>query len=469
MRLNDIIQFGMRYAVFGCIAAIIVIAAFLIGYKLIYQKRFHGTKKIDKWHFIWLVLLVIYCVVLIGATFLSRGEYYTGAQIMPPFASYKEAWYQGKISNIRNIVINILLFMPLGFLLPLGLKRLRKFSATASLGLLITIVIELLQIVTKRGIFEFDDILNNFLGTTIGYGIFVFITWICAKDKKDTLSKMLSCQIPLLLVITAIISSSLVYEKQELGNLAIHYITKVPSKSFEISNSLSLDSKTNKAYVYQVKEYSLSETKELAEMIMQKAGAVINDNETDIYDETVYYRGDRRHVNIDFKGGLFDYINFDSSFSDGKLVEKADASQEEVITALGEIGITIPDGVIFENSGEGQYTFTANCLAHKDVFYDGHISCTLMSDNSIAKAYNKIYACTKYKEYDLISEEQAFQKIKDGKFQLYYPNSNKAIIEIKNISLGYMLDSKTYYQPVYLFDALIDGNEYQIQIPAIKY
>lgn len=468
MRLSDMIQFGMRYAVFGCIAAILVILAFLIGYKLIYQKRFHGTKKIDKWHTIWLVLFVVYCVVLLGATFLSRGEYYTGAQIMPPFASYKEAWYQGKVSNIRNIVVNILLFVPLGFLLPLGIKRLRKFSATGSLGLLITIIIELLQIVTKRGIFEFDDILNNFLGTMIGYGIFTFAAWIWAKDKKNTLNKMLSCQIPLLLVIASIVIASSVYGKQELGNLAIHYITKVPSKSYEIINNLSFASETDTAYVYQVQEYSLSETREIAEKIMENAGTVINDNETDIYDETVFYRGNGRHINVDYKGGLFDYTNFDSSFSDGKLNEKADASQEAVQNALGELGITIPEGAIFDNNGEGRYTFTANGLTDKDVFYDGHISCTLMSDSSLANVHNKLYSCAKYKEYNIISEEKAFQQIKDGKFQLYYSGSSKAKIEIQRVSLGYMLDSKAYYQPVYLFDVLIDSNECQIQIPAIQ-
>lgn len=469
MRLFDLMRFGMRYIIAGCVAAVVVIIAFIIGYKLIYQKCMHGTKKIGVPKTIWLVVFVIYSVVLVGATFLSRGEYYGAAQIVPPFASYKEAWYQGKASNVRNIIINVLLFVPLGVLLPIGIKKMRTCWKTYVVGFAVTIFIEVFQLITKRGIFEFDDIFNNLIGTMIGYGLFMIGVWLFTREeKKKQALKMVISLIPLVLSTLTMIIVCMVYEKQELGNLSVHYITRVPESKFEIQSNLNLNAQESKAYVYEVREYSLVETREIADNILSQAGTVINDNSTDVYDNTVFYYGDRIHISIDYKGGFYDYTNFESTFSNGKLVEKEDATQEEVTAALNELGVDIPDGAIFENGGNGRYIFNVDAVEIDGLIYDGHLSCTMMSDDSIARISNKIYVCTAYKEYDVISEEQAYGQVLDGKFQLNYPVSGKCVINIKDVHLGYILDSKTYYQPVYMFDTLIDGNEYQIQIPAVK-
>ncbi len=36
-------------------------------------------------------------------------------------------------------------------------------------------------------------------------------------------------------------------------------------------------------------------------------------------------------------------------------------------------------------------------------------------------------------------------------------------------SIEYMMDTKGFYQPVYSFTSIIDGNEYSIIIPAINW
>lgn len=469
MRLADLIRFGMRYAAVGCIVAVFVIIAFLIGYKIVYQRCMHGTKKIDKWKAVWLVLFVVYAVVILGATFLTRGNFYSDAQIVPPLASYREAWFQGRMSNFRNIIVNILLFVPFGFLVPVGIKRMKPFWKTYSAGLIVTIIIECLQIVTKRGIFEFDDIINNLVGTMIGYGVFALFDWLVSKEsKKNRLFGAIVCQLPLITCTVIIMVVCSVYKNQELGNLAIHYVTKIPDSKYEIVCNRTFDLQEGKALVYQVKEYSLQETRELADKILRKSGTEIHDNETDIYDETVFYRGTGKHISIDYKGGLYNYINFDSTFSEGRLKEKTDGTQEEILEALNELGVEVPEGASFENQGEGNYLFTAEAVEKDGIIYDGHLSCTLMDDGSISQIYNKFYVCTAYKEFDVISEEEAFQKIKKGEFQFYYREKGKIVINIQDVSLGYKLDSKSFYQPVYLFDVIVDGNEFKIEIPAVK-
>jgi len=485
MRLADLIRLGISYAVVGGIAAVFAIIAFLFGYKVVYQKCLHGTKKIGKWKAVWLILFVIYGVMLLGATFLSRGNFYTREQIVPLFASYREAWYQGQMSNVRNLMVNILMFVPFGFLVPIGIKRLKPFWKTYLAGLVVTVVIECLQIVTARGIFECDDILNNLVGTMIGYGVYTLFELVVDKvirkddrktiekgdrksDKKRKLFKAIICQLPLLMCTVVIVVVCFAYQKQELGNLSIHYVTKVPANLFEIFTDQTFDSQRGRAFVYQVKEYSLPATRELAEQVLHKSGTDIHDNETDIYDETVFYRGTGKHISIDYKGGVYDYTNFDSMFSDGRLTEKTDGTREEILAALNDLGVEVPEGADFENQGNGLYIFTVNAVEKDGMIYDGHVSCTLMDDGSIARISNRIYVCTAYKEFDVISEEEALQRIQRGEFRFYFEEKDKADIYVQDVSLGYMLDSKSFYQPVYLFDITIDDREYQIPIPAIK-
>lgn len=468
MRVADLYRYGIRYIIAGCVIAVLVAIAFFVGYKIIYQKLLHGTKKLGSWKAVWIFVFVIYGVVLLGATFFSRGGYYAGMRIMPPFSSYREAWYQGKASDVRNIIINILLFIPLGFLIPLGVQKLKVFWKTYLTGFIVTLVIECLQLVTRRGIFECDDILNNLVGTMIGYGIFAI--WgliICRANKPKKVVKVLAYQIPLIVSAVVILTVCLLYEKQELGNLDIHYITKISNSKYDIVSNLVYDENKGKAPVYKVKEYSLEETRLLAEKILEKAGTNVIDNETDIYDETVFYKGEQKSISIDYKGGFYHYIDFDATFPEDGLTEKNDATEEEIKTSLAKLGVDVPEGSEFENSGKGNYTFTTDAIEIDGNVYDGHLICTYMEDGSFADIYNKIYVCEGYKEFDIISEKQAFQQILNGEFRFYFEGSKKETITVEDVYLGYMLDSKSFYQPVYFFDVLIEGEEYQIQIPAL--
>ena len=68
------------------------------------------------------------------------------------------------------MIENIIMFLPLGMLLPAVNRKVRWRSALGmSLGLSATV--ELLQLVTQRGYCQMDDILMNTLGGCIGYMI----------------------------------------------------------------------------------------------------------------------------------------------------------------------------------------------------------------------------------------------------------------------------------------------------------
>ncbi|MCH5344145.1 MAG: VanZ family protein [Acetatifactor sp.] len=69
---------------------------------------------------------------------------------------------------IKNTVLNIILFVPLGFLLPAIWSKYRPFKITFFTGLGLSFIIEILQIFSFR-LTDVDDLLTNTAGTIIGY------------------------------------------------------------------------------------------------------------------------------------------------------------------------------------------------------------------------------------------------------------------------------------------------------------
>ncbi len=72
---------------------------------------------------------------------------------------------------IEDLLLNIILFMPLGFLLPFIVKKL-NFWKTAWISALFSAAIETTQYLAHWGCCDIDDIFNNTLGACIGYGCY---------------------------------------------------------------------------------------------------------------------------------------------------------------------------------------------------------------------------------------------------------------------------------------------------------
>ena len=77
---------------------------------------------------------------------------------------------------MKNTILNILLFMPLGFLLPVIWSEYRDAKKMALTGLAVSVLIEILQIFTFR-FTDIDDLITNTLGTVLGYGIAKMISF----------------------------------------------------------------------------------------------------------------------------------------------------------------------------------------------------------------------------------------------------------------------------------------------------
>lgn len=105
-------------------------------------------------------LLAAYILFILMETVLGR-ESGVGRVELVPFWSYSHPELR------MEIVLNYLLFMPLGVLLYLCFGEKLGLRVVLA-GFLFSVSIELIQFTFKIGVFEFDDMIGNTIGCLIG-------------------------------------------------------------------------------------------------------------------------------------------------------------------------------------------------------------------------------------------------------------------------------------------------------------
>lgn len=467
MRVSDIISFLKEYIILAIVALIFAGVIFLVGYKIIYKKVMKGTKTIKKGRMILYAITLCYAVIVLGAVFLNRGGVY-GVLNLHLFSSYKEAYHKMEMSLFRNIILNILLFAPLGFLLPIYSDKLKKIYKAVPIGFLVAIIIETLQYITKLGIFEIDDIFNNTLGTLIGYCI--FMTYNCLR-KKENRKNIIGYMLPIIAIISTFAIIYIKYENQELGNLAFEYNYKINMKNVEIKNEATLSKNESDENIYYKDILTEEETQEIAKNIFEKLGTSINENETDIYENTaIYYSNKRQHsMWIRYKGGTYSFTDYTQFSHDNqeKSGKNNNASREEVEKALQQLSIEIPENAKFNIDKNGDYLFSVDMQLEQNNLINGTLRCSYYEDGTIKNVQNNLVKYEKVMNKKIISQEDAYNQILAGKFNCYI-NDDIKTITVKEAKLSYFLDSKGYYVPVYNFHCKINDRDMIINIKAVK-
>lgn len=105
-----------------------------------------------------------------------------------PFWSY-EAIQSGRTELLAENIMNVLVFIPVGLLIGMGFSRWSWWKALG-LGCLISISIEVLQFIFKRGFCEVDDVMHNTLGCMIGYVIVRMIVRTYSAIAKNEILMM---------------------------------------------------------------------------------------------------------------------------------------------------------------------------------------------------------------------------------------------------------------------------------------
>ena len=101
-----------------------------------------------------------------------------------PLWSYK-AYYSGEnLELLPEIIMNIVGFIPLGFLMGVAFIKLQWWQVIM-IGFFVSLSIESIQYFFKLGIAEFDDVFNNTLGVVIGVALFSLIDFLIQKISRN--------------------------------------------------------------------------------------------------------------------------------------------------------------------------------------------------------------------------------------------------------------------------------------------
>lgn len=129
-----------------------------------------------------LILFFGGCVTFV--TILGRDNGYFKSEL-ELFWSYKEL-FNGDIQIGKQIILNIAMFVPFGFLIASLFQSLEKNHTsiiTVFVGALYSTCIEIIQYKFSLGTFEVDDILDNTLGAFIGALTVIFLHKMCHNKK----------------------------------------------------------------------------------------------------------------------------------------------------------------------------------------------------------------------------------------------------------------------------------------------
>lgn len=151
----------------------VIIINYLLG--KYYFDLVSDKEKINK--ITYIILLVIYCITFLNVTIFGRSKYGVIGYNIVPFKTLIQyvkyfTWHDFKINIIGNIVI----LMPLEIII-VKLFKIKKFSLNLLINFILVTAVELLQYITRTGIFDIDDIILNVFG--------MMLIFCALKGKKN--------------------------------------------------------------------------------------------------------------------------------------------------------------------------------------------------------------------------------------------------------------------------------------------
>lgn len=134
------------------------------------------------------LLLLVYVLANLKETILFRKVMDRRAGMWQMLESYRyafalpEGWrglFTGAVQVTDDdlmveILLNILLYIPLGYLLPFTFPKIRGFWVIAT-GAVCSVLTELTQLIFRIGLFEYDDMMNNTMGCVMGLLLYVLL------------------------------------------------------------------------------------------------------------------------------------------------------------------------------------------------------------------------------------------------------------------------------------------------------
>ena len=451
------------------LAGIVALALLAVAY-FVHRLRYKGEKKFP-WAkvFLWLAFLG-YLIIVIYATMLRWSGFFHREWNLHLFRAWREAWNNFSAKNWANVLLNVAMFVPLGFLLPLLGKPFRKWYVTIPAGFGASLAIELLQLAMGRGICDVDDLFCNTLGAVIGFFFVMTVLSLLREKGKRTKPALIYGSLALISVL-AVGSVFVVYQAKEYGNLPNAAVYTNNTRSTQWHLDCTLPGVGAEIPVYRTQTRSIAECDAFAEDFRKIVG--MQYTTISYYQEAAYYMdqsGDENGTHFLFVSYLDP--SYEYSFGRGDDPVWCDADRESVEAALSHLPVWIPEYAEFAAEGDGWHTFTVNQHIDGAIMVDGALRCRYAEDGTVRKLENRLLSYTYHDTVPILSPQDAFSRMRDGEFGDggYFESKKPAQVRVLSCKLGYEIDTKGFYQPVYYFDvASPDGSyAYRIMIPAMK-
>lgn len=157
IRMNNRMWSPKEIIVFG----IIFICTALILSVLLSRKKLRPVQVAA------LLALELFLGIVFASTVFTRSITSRHLELVP-FWSWREVWLSHDELLFLQIILNCILLIPMGMLLPFAAGRYVRPSRAFAVGFFVSAVIEVSQLIWCRGWFEWDDMMHNALGCMVG-------------------------------------------------------------------------------------------------------------------------------------------------------------------------------------------------------------------------------------------------------------------------------------------------------------
>lgn len=169
-----IIQEISGYFLIGIIGMVILAVCYLPIY-LILRKKVPLSRQLA-YFFLGVCVLIICSATFLGWIFtriLDGGTVITAQHSLNliPFQFITQTWAMGTRKQLTQTIANVVMFVPLGFIFPVAIKKARTFWRTTVSMMLFSFLIEFVQYFIGRSA-DIDDLMLNTLGGIFGYLVF---------------------------------------------------------------------------------------------------------------------------------------------------------------------------------------------------------------------------------------------------------------------------------------------------------
>lgn len=410
-----------------------------------------------------IVLLTGWLGALSAITLIGRMDYGMRTDIqLRPFLALREAWNAFTLRAWLNPLLNIAMFLPLGLLLPLAAKPFRRWYRTLAAGAGVSLLIEAIQYILRRGQADVDDLLCNTLGAVLGYCLCMLFVSLAEKRRR----RAAACAVLPVLFAAALAGVFIAYRVQPYGNLADAPIYAADIKGVEWVCECELSDEPGPSGVYRTEPFTKEECDAFAVEFIGRLGAEIRFGTADVqyYDETAVYSDHSTYVLwVEYKDRSYSYTDFSVDHDLVCSGKGGTITESELRAALDRLGIEVPAGAELATvDGErGEYVFRARYVSEDGVLTAGELSCRVLEGGVLYDVNNALFVGTPCGEASVISSREAYDRLCAGRFSWRdvpgFEYLSPTRVRVAACELEYMTDSKGFRQPVYAFTLLDDS------------